>query len=163
MTVLLFSKSSLMMRKIHSYWTTWLFGAYLALMVPHLEGISNFQVYLYYYEHLLIVPIGPIILYKRYGFLKPTIINQIACFSSMVIYQLITLTSLSRIFKVNLNFALCHSSADPFFNSLGHYYFLLASIHLNFASYVFRWLTYLIVKIWDISFYGKNYQFISRK
>ena len=42
MTVLLFSKSSLMMRKIHSYWTTWLFGAYLALMVPHLEGISNF-------------------------------------------------------------------------------------------------------------------------
>ena len=42
MVLLLFSKATPIMQKIHTYWTSWLFGAYLALMMPHLYGISNF-------------------------------------------------------------------------------------------------------------------------
>lgn len=104
------------MRRLHTMWTTWIFGALLALLVPHLYGISEFEVVVYYVEHLFIVPIGLVVLYRRYGFLPPTIKNQFAAFSTMVIYQMGVLFPLSLATKANLNFALCHSPGDPFFH-----------------------------------------------
>lgn len=152
MTVLLFSRSTPLMLKLHTYWTAWLFGAYLAVLIPHLDGIDSLEVLLYYYEHLLIVPVGPIILYRRYGFKRPRLLDQLAGFATLIIYQLTVLTSLSRLLKVNLNFSLCHSSADPFYALSGYLYYACATIHLNFASYVFRWFSYLIANLWAMLF-----------
>ena len=41
MICLMISPSTPFMKKVHTFWTTWLFGAFLALFIPHLEGISN--------------------------------------------------------------------------------------------------------------------------
>jgi hypothetical protein len=70
---------------------------------------------LYYFEHLAIIPFGILVLNKRYGFLKPTIKNHIPAFSTMVLWQILVLSPLSRNTMVNLNYALCHSPADPSF------------------------------------------------
>ena len=40
--VLCVMPSTVSMRKLHSMWTSWLFGATLAIIVPHLAGISSF-------------------------------------------------------------------------------------------------------------------------
>lgn len=143
--VLCVAPSTTLMRKVHSMWTAWLFGATLALLVPHLNGIGQFEIWLYYIEHLVIVPIGPIVLFRRYGALRPTFANQFACFSSLAFYQLLVLFPLSYLTKVNLNFALCHSPGDPLYPVFGLYYFFFAMYYLNFASYLARWFYYFLV------------------
>lgn len=40
--ILLFSPTNNTTRKLHTAWTSWLFGAMLALVVPHLEGVAPF-------------------------------------------------------------------------------------------------------------------------
>jgi len=64
---------------------------------------------LYYVEHIIILPLGPLVLYRRYGIVRPSFKNQIASFGSIAIYQLTVLMLVGRWFKINLNFALCHS------------------------------------------------------
>lgn len=54
------------------------------------------------------------------------------------------LTTVSRLTKVNLNFTLCHSPADPFAKASGHWYYLYGYFYLNFGSYVVKWLMYPI-------------------
>ena len=95
----------------------------------------------------IVIPLGPLILNRRYGFLKPNLTNHVTAFSSIMIYQVGILAPMSRIFMVNLNFTLCHSPADPFYDKIGYYYFAVATIHLNMASYVFRWFTYLQIRM----------------
>lgn len=68
-----------------------------------------------------------------------------ASFGTMVLYQLIVLLPLCLITMVNLNFALCHSPADPFFDYVGYHYFTGGVIVLNLFSTVSRWLSYLMV------------------
>lgn len=98
-------------RKFYTIWTAWLFGAFGALYWPHLEDIEWLEFILYYVEHLIIFPLGPIVLYRRYGQIFPSFKSQIASYSTVLIFQLLILTMLSRAFKVNLNFTLCHSPA----------------------------------------------------
>ena len=143
--VLCIAPSTRKMRKIHSMWTSWLFGATLAVLIPHLNGIGEFEKILYFVEHLIIVPVGPIILYRRYGALRPTLTNQFACFCSLALYQTAVLFPLSYLTKVNLNFALCHSPGDPLYPVFGKYYFFPAMFYLNFASYLARWFYYFLV------------------
>lgn len=37
---LLFAPTTKFTRKVHTCWTAWLFGAIMALGIPHLEGVS---------------------------------------------------------------------------------------------------------------------------
>lgn len=143
--VLCVAPSTARMHKLHTMWTSWLFGAFLALFFPHLRGISDFEVYLYFLEHLLIIPIGPIILFRRYDFVKPNFKNQFAAFASLGIYQCSVLFFFSVLTSVNLNFALCHSPSDPFFAIFGKWYFPFAMFYLNFGSWMSRWVLYLMV------------------
>lgn len=54
-------------------------------------------------------------LYRRYGFVFPTFKNQMAAYATFVIYQLAILVPLGLLTQVNLDFALCHSPATPFY------------------------------------------------
>jgi hypothetical protein len=71
--------------------------------------------------------------------------NQIAAFCTMVFYQLCVLVPLCLATKVNLNFALCHSPADPFFPYIGYHYFTGGVVVLNLFSYISRWINYIVV------------------
>ena len=93
---------------------------------------------------------GPLILNRRYGFIKPTIINQIVSFSSFTLYQLIILFPLSLMSSVNLNFVLCHTPADPTFEYIKHYYFVVAILLLNIFSYLGRLVNYSMVRMFEI-------------
>lgn len=95
----------------------------------------------------MIVPIGPLILKRRYGFIRPGFTNQITSFSSLIFYQLLVLTPVSRMTKANLNFTLCHSDADFLFSSLGYHYYMAGVVNLNFLSFICRWITYLTVTL----------------
>lgn len=95
----------------------------------------------------MLIPFGFIVLAKRYGFLKPNLKNQLAAFTTMALHQVLILAPLSRYTKVNLNFALCHSPADPLFDTVGCYYFVICAFGLNLLSYIFRWVSYFIAKV----------------
>lgn len=64
---------------------------------------------LYFVEHLVILPIGPMVLARRYGNTFPNFPNHLAAYSTFLVFQLLMLMPLSRLFRVNLNFTLCHS------------------------------------------------------
>jgi hypothetical protein len=64
---------------------------------------------------MAIIPFGYLLLSRRYTFVKPTFKNQLAAFSSLALYQFLILTTFSIITMANLNFALCHTPADPLF------------------------------------------------
>lgn len=147
MLILLSAKdnTTLKIRILYTGWTAWLFGPFGALAWPHLEDISMFEAVLYYVEHLIILPIGPLLLYRRYGNLLPTFKNQIASYASVVIFQTLVLTPLSRIFRVNLNFSLCHSPYEPFFEGFGYHYYAIEAFNVGLVSYVIRMASYLIV------------------
>lgn len=68
-----------------------------------------------------------------------------AGFASVVIYQLTVLQYLSLFTQVNLNFALCHSPADPFFEHINYHYFTAGVVVLNIISFMARSLTYVLV------------------
>jgi hypothetical protein len=73
----------------------------------------------------VILPIGPLVLYRRYGNLFPSFKNQMASYSTILAFQMLVLTVISRALRVNLNFTLCHSPAEPFFDAYGYHYFTL--------------------------------------
>ena len=131
---------------IYTAWTGWLFGPYMATFVPHLNGLNNFQIFLYYYEHIALIPLGFLVLTKRYGFMTPTFKNQMAAFGTIAIYQLYVLVPFSRSTMVNLNFALCHSPADPLYPIVKYYYFAFCTVFLNIFSYLARWTSLLVIR-----------------
>jgi len=144
---LLVSKNTKTNVAIYTAWSGWLFGPYMANLIPHLNGIDDFEVILYYFEHLAIIPFGFLVLNKRYGFLKPTWRNHLPAFSTIAFHQFWVLVPLSRSNMVNLNFSLCHSPADPSFPIIGCYYFVACTFFLNIFSYIFRWASYFQIKI----------------
>ncbi len=88
---------------------------------------------------------------RRYGFLRPTIMNQLIAFTSLCLYQLLVLFPLSVLTAVNLNFALCHSPADFTYQLFGSHYFAISMFSLNLYAYFGRWFVYLIlVKPYEI-------------
>jgi hypothetical protein len=82
--------------------------------------------------------------------------NQLMGFSTMVLYQYIVLASVSRLAKVNLNFTLCHSHADPGYDLFGYGYFFAAVIYLNIFSYVTRLIMYPARVIFNMVFLRKK-------
>jgi hypothetical protein len=73
---------------------------------------------------------------------RPNFKNQVCAFGTKVIYQLLLLAPIGRLTQVNLNFALCHSPADPSFEYIRHHYFPTAMIVLNIISNIARYITY---------------------
>lgn len=63
----------------------------------------------------------------------------------MVLYQLLVLLPWCLLTKVNLNFALCHSPADPSFEHIKHHYFTAAVMALNIFSFIGRNICYVIL------------------
>jgi hypothetical protein len=96
---------------------------------------------------MAIIPFGYFILSKRYTFVKPTFKNQLAAFSSLALYQFLILGTFSIITMANLNFALCHTPADPLFPYVKEHYFAICTVGLNVISFIFRYLTYLQIKL----------------
>jgi hypothetical protein len=117
--------TSLAMRRLHVAWIAWLFCPFSALLLPHLEEVSMLEFALYYVEHWIILPLGPLVLYRRYGNPWPCLKSHIAGFGTMVAFQMLLLVPLGRFLKVNLNFALCHSPDEPFFPAFGYHYLAL--------------------------------------
>ena len=132
-------------QKVHTYWSAWVFGAMLALAIPHTYGLSLFEVIVFYLEHCYIFPFGPLLLYRRFGFLKPTLTNQLASYSSIMVYHLTVLMFVGITTMVSINFVLCHSPFDPFSPYIGYHQFTAYIIFTNFVSYVGRWASYFIV------------------
>lgn len=77
--------------------------------------------------------------------IKPTFKNQMCSFGTMVIYQLILLAPIGRFTQVNLNFALCHSPADPAFPYIGYHYFTCAVAVLNVFSFIGRYGLFIVL------------------
>ena len=48
-TYLLMNKNTSFNRLIYNHWSGWLFGAYMAIFVPHINGIDYFEIFLYFY------------------------------------------------------------------------------------------------------------------
>jgi hypothetical protein len=106
-----------------------------------------------------LIPLGYLVLAKRYGFMTPTFKNQMASFGTMAIYQICVLAPISRLTMVNLNFALCHSHADPLYSFVKYYYFVVCCGFLNIFSYLARWTSLFVIRIvhFFLSFIGINY------
>ena len=98
---------------------------------------------------MLVYPVGVLLLYRKYGFVRPTLINHIVAFGTNSIYQFAILGTLSITFMVNLNFILCHTPADPWFWFYGYHYFIIGYFVLGFISYVIRLLIW--IKFWILS------------
>lgn len=103
------------MRWLHSAWTGWLFGGFAALAIPHLEGLSALEAFTFFAEHLLIWPLGPLLLNRRYGYLKPTVFNNFPSFGTIIFFHFLILVPVCRLTKANVNFMLCPSPAEPLF------------------------------------------------
>ena len=137
--------SCLWMRRLHTVWTGWLFGPFGALIIPHLQGLSLVEIIVFFGQHLLILPFGPMLLARRYEYLRPDFKNHAIAFGSIIIYHFIILVPVCRIFKVNINFMLCHSPAEPLFPAFGYHYFFLEVFNLKWIGYVIRLISYLYV------------------
>jgi hypothetical protein len=127
--------TSLLMRRLYAVWTAWLFCPFSALLLPHLEEISLSEFVLYYVEHIIILPLGPMVLHRRYGNPWPALKAHLAGFGTMIAFQTIVLVPFGRFLKVNLNFALCHSPAEPFYPRFGYHYFALEVFNLCIIAY----------------------------
>jgi len=101
--------TSVAMKRLKVAFNAWLFCPFCALVLPHLEEISIYEFLLYYIEHFIILPIGPLVLLRRYGNHWPSLKVHAASYGTIISYQTLLLVPISRWFKVNLNFALCHS------------------------------------------------------
>ena len=155
--VLMLLPTSRNSKLIHLVWEPWIFGPIFALLFPHLYGINEFEIYIYYIEHFLIFPFGQLLLTRRYGGLEfPSLKNQLFGFGTMAIYQYGVLTGLSDITKVNLNFTLCHSPADASFDIWGYWYFFFGQIYLNIASYVFIIIMWPVKNLFYWIFFKSN-------
>lgn len=88
------------------------------------------------------MPIGPLLLLPRYGLPTPTFSSQVFGLATMTIYQYAVLTPASRCSKVNLNFTLCHTPADPGFDIFGYWYLLFGWFYLGVFSYITRLILY---------------------
>ena len=49
--VLMLLPTSRNSKLIHLVWEPWIFGPIFALLFPHLYGINEFEIYIYYIEH----------------------------------------------------------------------------------------------------------------
>jgi hypothetical protein len=67
-------------------YNAWLFCPFAAFLFPHLEEISLFEFLLYYVEHLIILPIGPLLLLRRYGNRWPSFKAHIAGYGTMMAF-----------------------------------------------------------------------------
>jgi hypothetical protein len=105
-----------------------------------------FEFVLYYVEHLIILPIGPIVLYRRYGFPKPSLKNHLCGYGTFIAFHMLLLVPISRFLKVNLNFALCHSPDEPFYPNFGYNYVLLEIFNVCAIAFLVRFATYFYVK-----------------
>lgn len=141
--------SGVLARRLHLAWTAWLLGPFGALAWPHLEEISMFEFVLYFVEHLVILPIGPMVLARRYGNTFPNLRNHLAAYSTFLVFQLLMLTPLSRLYRVNLNFTLCHSPSEPFFEDYGYHYYPIEIFNVCWISYAVRLFSYLSVRAYS--------------
>jgi hypothetical protein len=147
MLILLIARdnTNIHIRRLHIAWTAWLLGPFGALAFPHLEDITMFEAVLYFVEHLIILPIGPLVLYRRFGNCRPGFKNQIASFSTLLAFQTLVLVSISRALKVNLNFSLCHSPQEPYFADYGYHYFTIEIFNTCLITFAVRLVAYLYV------------------
>jgi hypothetical protein len=97
------------MRWLHTAYSGWTLGAFAALLIPHLEGLDLLEQGVFFAEHYLIWPLGPLILYRRYGWGLPGWRDHFTAFGTFLLYHLVFLVPLGRWTKVSINFQLCPS------------------------------------------------------
>lgn len=147
--------TSLFMRRMHMAWTAWLFCPFSALLLPHLEEINWTEFVLYYVEHIIILPLGPLVLHRRYANHWPSLKAHLAGFATMIAFQTIVLVPFGRFLKVILNFALCHSTAEPFYPLFGYHYFAMEVLNLCLIAYLVHLAASL--SVWALA---KTYQWV---
>lgn len=123
--LLVADNTSSKMKWLHTAWTGWLFGGFAALVIPHLEDLSLLEAITFFAEHLLIWPFGPLLLHRRYEYMKPTLLNHATAYGNILLYHMAFLAPFCRLTKSNINFMICHSPAEPFFDGFGYHYFSL--------------------------------------
>lgn len=147
LVLLMGNNTSYKMRWMHTAWTGWLFGGFAALVIPHLEGLSLIEAVSFFFEHLLIWPLGPLLLNRRYGYVKPTLANNFPSYGTMILFHLLILVPVCRLTKANINFQLCHSPAQPLYPSFGYHYYSLEIINLFLICLIIRWVSYFICRL----------------
>lgn len=139
--LLLGDNSSDRMRWLHTVYGGSLFGAFAALVIPHLENLNLAEIVAFFGEHSLIWPLGPLILYRRYGFRAPGWRDTLVGFGCYILYHIIVLVPICRLTKINVNFQLC-PSPEEWFLSFGYHYYAIEVINLGIIAYVIRLVTF---------------------
>ena len=67
------------------------------------------EILAFFGEHILIWPLGPLILYRKYGFSFPGWKDHCTGKGVFYLYHFVVLVPLSRWTKISINFMLCPS------------------------------------------------------
>ena len=70
------------------------------------------EIVAFFGEHYLIWPLGPLILYRRYGFAFPNWYNHLTAYGFTQLYHQLFLIPLGWMTKVSINFMLCPSPME---------------------------------------------------
>ena len=89
--------------------------------------------------------LSPLVLARRYGFAKPTFINNLALVSTVGIYQYLFLGSLCILISINLNSQLCHLPGDVLYELFGHHYYIVKNIPTFVLSLMTRICYYKVL------------------
>ena len=145
--LLLWPKNTEFMQRLHSLWTAWVFGTVLYFFVPiHWGDSTTAEIYISEVWHLLVC-LGPFVLKRRYGFIKPTIANHFAFFASVGLYHYLVEGSLALLTGVNLNAQLCHLPGDVLYELLGYHSYIANNMPMFMISLVTRIAYFGIFKV----------------
>ena len=96
--------------------------------------------------HFLIC-ISPLILQRRYGFVKPTLMNNLAFISTIGIYLYLFVGPIAILTTVNLNSQLCHLPGDLVYEQFGYHYYIAYNVPNFCISFIYRTLIYQLFKV----------------
>ena len=129
------------------------FGGWLGLVISeNPEGISSFELFIYYFEHVWASFLGPVVMSVggRYNLLS-YVKFPLPWFGFMffAFYMRYILMGFSRLTWANLNHTLCGTSSDLFYShfELGESYFLYGDIYLIFLCMCGYFINTVIVTI----------------
>lgn len=151
--ICLISKNTIFMKYLNNIGCNLLFCCASALFTPNLTGLSNVEVFFFYYEHWEALLLNPIILIAGGRYFDENTFKFktgviASCFFGL--YQRVVLYPISFLTSVNLNYTLCPSLGDPFLPLVGEWYYFLSDYYLWFIAFMITKLLYIIYKVFQM-------------
>jgi len=125
-----------------------IFSPWCGIIFAQYGGMSGpYEVEMYWIEHFLSALINPLILiiggrYRDRQFFSFT--YRLIGFAFFSLYHRLVLLPAALGSWANLDQTLCHAETDPFYPTLGKWYYLFADLYLQIPSYIFAY-SFLIV------------------